>query len=255
MLKRLRIILVLIGFLCSISASAQITIAEDWSQSDCAGTEHNLYNTLDTGSVVVMEIVMLDGCMPCINTAHLIGPVIDAYNALYENRIQYYTFGYNDTYSCEALIEWKTTNEITCNAQFVEGADIASYYGGMGMPTIVVIGRNIHHVYFNEFGFVPSDTIEFALAIEYALGLLEPAAINSIAESSLTIAPNPVHNQLYVSTLAENTNIAVYDVFGKCVIAAKLSNSSIDVSSLQTGIYTVRAQTNNLTTTGRFVKS
>ena len=84
MLQVMRYTFVFTAITLSLAASSQITIAEDWSQSDCEGTEHNLFATLDTGSVVVMEIVMLDGCMPCINTAHLIGPVIDSYNALYE---------------------------------------------------------------------------------------------------------------------------------------------------------------------------
>ena len=50
----------------------QVIPAEDWTQTDCNGVEHNLFSELDAGEVVLMEIVMLDGCVPCINAAHYI---------------------------------------------------------------------------------------------------------------------------------------------------------------------------------------
>lgn len=242
------------ALLLTCSLQAQITVAEDWSQVDCDGTDHNLFSTLDTGAVVVMEIVMLDGCMPCINTALLIGPVIDSYNALYENRIKYYTFGYNDTYSCDDLLAWKIENEITCHAQFVEGEEIGNYYGGMGMPTIVVVGRNTHQVYFNQFGFVHSDTIEFADALEYALGLAEPVGIQGFAADALTCYPNPATNELLLTGVENNAQVAIYDSFGSNILSVVTSNKSIDITTLPSGIYRVVVNANGVLSASGFVK-
>lgn len=68
----------------------QVTTAENWTKTDCEGTEHTLFTELDAGNVVIMELVMLDGCVPCINAAHLMQPIIDQYNTNFENRIKWY---------------------------------------------------------------------------------------------------------------------------------------------------------------------
>lgn len=109
--------------------------------------------------------------------------------------------GYNDTYTCEALITWKSDNEINCASQFEEGADQIEYYGGMGMPTIVIVGRNTHKVYFNEFGFVPADTVAFAEAIEYALGIAEPISVIEEKFKNISITPNPASEFIHITDL------------------------------------------------------
>ncbi len=214
------------------------TIAEDWTQTDCNGTEHQLYATLDTGTVVVMEIIMLDGCMPCINAAHRMQPIIDNYNALYNDRVHWYTFGYNDTYTCSELQTWREENSVNCTAQFIEGQDISAYYGGMGMPTIVVIGRNTHTVYFNQFGFVPADTTEFSNAIAYALGIAEPTvALNSVYAQSLSVQPNPTSDFVVVPNHLEGAQYVLVDISGRQVQSGQITDHSIDMLQLVSGMY------------------
>ncbi len=223
-----------------ISLRAQ-TVAEDWSQTDCDGVDHELYATLDTGTVVVMEIVMLDGCMPCINAAHWMEPVIDNYNALYPGRVQWYTFGYDDSYPCTELAAWKSENEIGCTAQFVAGADIAAYYGGMGMPTIVVAGRASHTVYFNQFGFVPADTVEFSDAIAYALGIAEPeVSIQEAQPDVLTMYPNPSTGNLIIDgDFSSDAQITVSGMNGQLFLDLPVNDKQIDVSPLPSGTYII----------------
>ena len=215
------------------------TIAENWTQTDCAGQSHDLFETLDTGTVVVMEIVMLDGCMPCINAAHLMEPVIEQYNATYANRVHWYTMGYDDSYPCADLIAWKTENAISCTAQFVEGADIASYYGGMGMPTVVVVGRSSHMVYFNQFGFVPADTVEFSDAIAYALGIAEPeVSIHQSATIDVQVFPNPATDALYVTgDWLPDATIIISDLTGSKKIVTRFDTESISLQALPAGTY------------------
>lgn len=233
-------------------------VAEDWTQEDCDGVEHNMYATLDTGSVVVMEIVMLDGCMPCINAAHWMEPVIDAFNAAYDGRVQWYTFGYNDTYSCTALSDWKTENTIGCDAQFVYGADIASYYGGMGMPTIVVAGRASHTVYFNQFGFVPADTVEFAQAITYALGLEEPVVtVDDHAADAFQVYPNPATATIMpvIPATSGDATYTIYDAAGRICLQGSYTNAPILVQTLTPGIYSIALQSTNLRYRATFVRA
>lgn len=255
-MKNKLIILLAILIYATGQAQAQFVVAENWTQTDCDGVDHNLYNTLDTGTVVVMEIVMLGGCMPCINTAHLIGPIIDTYNETYENRIHYYTFGFDDSYPCVDLLEWKTTNEITSNASFVEGAAIADYYGGMGMPTIVVVGRTNHIAYFNQFGFVTGDTLEFEMALLYALGIVEPVNINTNSVNEMSCSPNPANTFLTINNASPDAQYFIYAINGELVFTvANLYENTINIEALNSGIYILKCIANGETVATQFVKS
>ena len=239
-------LLCLLSLIFTGSAYAQPATAEDWTQNDCNGIEHNLYTELDTGSVVVMEIVMLDGCMPCINAAHLFGPIIQAYNMTNGNRIQYYSFGYNDTYTCSQLSDWKTENAITCNAQFIEGYDISEFYGGMGMPTIVVAGRSTHEVSFSQYGFTVYDTIKFAHALEYALGLTETLPIQNYQPSTISCFPNPATTVINLNNLFSGT-VTIYGMGGAQLYQLNCVNGAIDIATLPKGFYLLQFEIGNTT--------
>lgn len=234
------------------TAFGQLIPAEDWTQTDCNGVEHNLFSELDAGEVVLMEIVMLDGCMPCINAAHYMAPVIEYYNANYDNRINYYTFGFDDSYSCSQLIDWKTENSIICNAQFVEGEAIAANYGGMGMPTIIVAGRSSHVVCYNKFGFGPLDTANLANAFEYALGLTETLAIDN-PEKSMQVYPNPVHDVLHFD-MNGTADISIKNLAG-VTIMQQTGTNHIDVNSLPAGLYFYEINAATFSGSGNFIKN
>lgn len=247
------IFLLLIG----LTANGQL-VAEDWTMEDCAGLEHNLYSTLDTGSAVVMEIVMLDGCMPCINAAHWMEPVIDAFNAAYDGRVQWYTFGYNNSYSCTELGDWKTANTIGCDAQFVHGAEVAAYYGGMGMPTIVVAGRTTHAVYFNQFGFVPADTVAFAQAIAYALGLEDPTTVWPAAQIlPFSVYPNPASDYIHlpIPEMSWPSDYTISDALGRRCLSGQLNDASLRVGALEPGVYTLMLHLQGSVYKATFIRS
>jgi len=231
-------------FACLQQSSAQVTVAENWTQTDCNEAEHDLFATLDTGTAVVMEFIMLEGCLPCINAAHLMQPVIASYNAAYNNRVQWYTFGYNDTYDCAELLEWKTENVIDCDAQFIYGQEISNYYGGMGMPTIVVAGRTTHSVYFNQFGFVPADTADFSDAIAYALGIAEPTiGIPDQGPAEITVFPNPASDRIEIKTpfALSAWSWSIMDIVGNIVLSADgAQTTNINISDLVNGYYLFR---------------
>ena len=234
----------------------QVTTAENWTKTDCEGTEHTLFTELDAGNVVIMELVMLDGCVPCINAAHLMQPIIDQYNTNFENRIKWYTMGYNDTYTCEALITWKSDNEINCASQFEEGADQIEYYGGMGMPTIVIVGRNTHKVYFNEFGFVPADTVAFAEAIEYALGIAEPVSVIEEKFKNISITPNPASDFIHITDLPNSPfTLTIINASGAIIQTMEGSDRDLDVRSLPNGLYFLKVLSQESYYSTPFVKN
>ena len=65
--------------------------------------------------------------------------------------------------------------------------------------------------------------------------------------------PNPVNDKLYIVTEAEIKEIVVYDVYGRLQVTKTPSHqddATIDVSSLNSGIYFVEIYTDN----GNFIK-
>jgi len=236
-------------------SNAQVTIAGDWTKTGCNGGEHHLYSELDSGFVVLMEIVMLDGCMPCITAAHNMEPFVDYYNAMYDNRVRWYSFGYNDTYPCEELNTWQSENAIPTNDLFVTGSDLAEYYGGMGMPSIIVCGRNTHTVYYNHFGYIDADSTAFKQSIEYALGIAEPTAITDHDNFQFSIFPNPVSEQLNINTPnAMVEKLIIYNAAGQVVNNIYFPGASIDISGLTPGVYTLQIISGAAVGAAQFIK-
>lgn len=74
---------------------------------------------------------------------------------------------------------------------------------------------------------------------------------NSINKTS--IFPNPTKNLLNFKGLSEKTEVSVYDIVGKPVLNSTLvSNTPLDVSKLQSGIYILKFQEYN--STFKFIK-
>lgn len=65
-----------------------------------------------------------------------------------------------------------------------------------------------------------------------------------VKESRISVYPNPTENVLYIDSTDEVQSVKIYSVSGSVVISLdKLNGNSIDVSSLASGMYVVRIQT------------
>jgi|GEM_PF-2704137 len=80
------------------------------------------------------------------------------------------------------------------------------------------------------------------------LSTTEMAATNAIS-----LYPNPVKSVLNVKTSAP-TKIMISDVLGRIRISTKVENGTIDVSSLEKGIYFIQADVNNQLTNSKLIK-
>lgn len=84
--------------------------------------------------------------------------------------------------------------------------------------------------------------------IKFTAGIL---STNSFDKLGLNLYPNPVKNGLV--TIKTNNNqplqVAVFDVLGKQVISKTVTNNTLNVSALKSGIYLVQVTENNITST------
>lgn len=81
----------------------------------------------------------------------------------------------------------------------------------------------------------------------------------SITDETLvdvSIYPNPVEDELQIVTSADITNriATVFDINGKRIINMKLTSNSLNVSTLQSGVYFLRLESNGKSIKRKFIK-
>ena len=83
---------------------------------------------------------------------------------------------------------------------------------------------------------------------------LDPLSTEEISSEQSFVFPNPVHSFLHISSSLSFDQVIIHDVSGK-IILSEIYGSSIDVSSLQKGIYLISVYSSDyLKHTNRFVK-
>jgi len=233
--------------------NAQMT-AMDFTMVDCnASATHNLYSDLNSGKVVIIEYFMLS-CSSCPTAGAKLEIMKANLLAQYPGKIKSYAFAYNNTYSCTQVSNWVTTNGFT-SIPSDSGATQVAYYGGMGMPTIVIAAGTNHKLLGSPYiGFTTSDTTGMATNIRNFLN--GPTSVNELKSNitELNIFPNPTINELKITfnlTETSNTIIEIMDVTGRIVktlLNEKMSSGNFtktfNVSSLENGNYFINLNTN-----------
>lgn len=228
------------------ASHAQQTTAMDFQRNDCYGDPHHLFSTLDSNNVVILEYAM--DCSSCINAAHKIETMKANLDAMYPGKIRFYQFAYTNSYSCNTMIDFVQDNNINA-VPFDSGAAQVAYYGGFGMPTVVVVAGATHEVLFTAIGFSTSDTTQMSAEIQDFFNTLSvgdlPASV-----TSFTTYPNPavdaVTSQLTLVEYA-TVDLQLFDIAGKKVAdvyhgtTVGLLANTIDLTGYAPGMYVLRA--------------
>lgn len=212
--------------------------AMDFQVNDCAGNFHHLYSELDQGNVVVLEFAMMN-CTPCITAGKGIEALVAPFQNSHPGRVHFYTFGYENSIDCMAMNNWLAANAMN-HPVFAGDAAQTNYYGGMGMPTVVVVGNPTHKVYYNQKGYSPSHDKNIKGAIEQALS--EYTGIHQPGGDHFSVYPNPFLSQLTVTVNPESaiTRVVLSDLTGKAIVVQDLMQGkswSWDLAHLPEGTY------------------
>lgn len=239
----------------SISSKAQTT-AMSYDFIDCAGNSQSIYADLDAGKALILEFFMTS-CSPCVTAGEKLEVMKADLLAEYPGMIKAYAFGYSNSYTCTAINNWVSSNSFT-SIPSDSGATQVAYYGGMGMPTIVILGGGTSHSVLGSpyQGFSTSDTTTMANDIRNFLnstGIKE----NNIL-SNFNLFPNPANLNVQLSfTLSEaaDMKIDLYDITGRVVLnIADKKNQTGQISevfnteALAEGSYILRISTNGKVT-------
>ena len=238
-------------------SKAQMT-AMDFEGNDCKGNYHHIFADLDSGKAVLLHFYM-SGCGSCPPPAKKIQKMANNILAQYPGMITAYAFPFSNTTTCSYSSSWVSTNGLSLYAPMDSGANMVAYYGGFGMPTVVLLGGTDHRVMFSSQSFSTSDTTEMRDSI---LSLLNGA--NGIADlpnsvSVFNVFPNPATDVVSVNLkLKETSNvlIEVADMTGKQVIAimnekknAGVVSKQFNTAALPNGNYLVHLNVNGKITT------
>lgn len=245
-MKKLSTLLFILALLLlSINGFSQNT-AMDVEQAECSGIPHHLFSELDAGNTIILEYVMLN-CAPCIIGTKALESITAPYEASHPGRVHIYSFAFLNYYTCEQILAWKSDNNFT-HPVFNNGEEQVSYYGGMGMPTIVVVGTNEHKVFFKSIGYTSALDDLIREAIDSSL-LYNPTGVEEqIPTSSFKIYPTIFSDHLNVLTCKEiaGAELIIYDTFGRQVLASGVTESAnlaVPVAGLTSGMYFARLKT------------
>lgn len=222
-------------------SSAQST-ALDFTLDDCTGTSHHLFDELDGGKIIILEFAMV-ACSPCIDAGNVLQQVLADNELSQPGVVKWYALGYLDTYTCATMEEWDTDNGFTPSATFSNAPDQVDYYGGIGMPTIVVLAGNDHQVLLVQHGYIPSTQshVEGAIAAALSIGMEEHLG------NDLDVRYDPSTSSLWLAP-TDNTcrfgrtlQMTLMDALGRMIFTRSVNiGETIPLGSLAAGAYAVK---------------
>ena len=210
------------------------TTALDFTANDCDGNAHHLFADLNDGNVVVIDLVMM-GCPSCgPATLGIANNVIP--NVSDPSRVKFYSIGYTNSVTCAQILSWRSGLGLS-HPVFAGMSAQTTYYGGMGMPTVIVLGGGFDHtVFYNELGYSASDNTAIIQAIND--GLSAANAVQEVNATNVGVSPNPTSDVLNING-ANWTTARVLDIQGRTMMNAPLVNGKLDVANLQAGAYVI----------------
>lgn len=225
-------LLILTIAISSLNLTGQNT-ALDFTRTDCDGTEHHLFSELDEGKVVILDFVML-GCAPCIWATRNLDTIVQAYESTYPGRVKLYALSYESSHTCEQMAAWRTDGGFPGVSIFTDGAQQISYYGGMGMPTIVITGGMDHKVFYNGYGYTPAHDTAIIAAIDSALNYSASGVWEGIPALP-NVYPTVFSDHIYADFQRKDhaTEFVLADITGKIVL--KQDVTGLDVCRMSTG--------------------
>jgi hypothetical protein len=226
------------------------TTAMNFTGVDCNGANVDLFADLDAQKAVML-IFYMPNCGSCPPVASKMQTMANNINASHPGLVKAYAFPYQNSTTCAYSSSWVTNNNLPLFAPMDSGAVQVAYYGGFGMPTVVLLGGDNHDVLFTTQNFTTSDTTTMRDLILNTF----TAGVQDIQEiKNLKAYPNPASETVNISFEAvqgADLLMRITDLSGRTVMAFEneklnkgLIQKQIDVSSLPVGSYVLNMELN-----------
>lgn len=245
-MKKILLFCFLFPFYFAVNAQ---TTAADFQKVDCAGVNHHLFAELDSGYVVLMDFIMFD-CSPCVTATNALKTIHAQFELSHPGKVRFYSMGFLNYMSCPQMNNWKTQNNYTHTMFSGETSQVA-YYGGMGMPTTVILGGGTaHKVYYNHQGYSTAENTPIINAINLAISESGTSgAGDPVADDAIRVFPNPFDASLTIALQTSRaTHLVLSDLTGREIRRQDISGSAaftLPADLLEPGFYVVSVWENN----------
>ena len=247
--------------LFAVNVSFAQTTATDFTDNDCNGVPHHLFNELDNGNVVVIAWVM--PCVPCATYSLPAYSAVQSFSSSHPGQVHFYMADDYANTACATLMNWGNNYNMPNSTFFSSSAVNMNGYGTAGMPKVVVLGGLDHHIYFNE-NENKINLSDVQIAIDSALNNFVSSTTELESNFKLNIFPNPTKEKLTINYhLNKNEEITfeIVDLLGKKVKSFMIFNSSgnntidLDISELPFSNYVLQFHTSEVTESLKFTIS
>ena len=232
-----------ICFVFSVASVAQNT-AIDFTEEDCNGVTHSLFDSLSAGNVIVIAWVM--PCGACATYGKYAYDAVNSFAISHPGRVKFYLVDDYANTSCSNLVNWGNANQMPFSTVFSSSAISMSDYGSNGMPKVVVLGCDAG-VYYNQ----NDNQIDYnsvRSSIDNALCSSTGFSEQITNTFSLSIFPNPTKGKLSIIYELDNSDqrrLEIVNVLGDILLRyddnsyypSGLNKENIDISGLNTGFY------------------
>jgi hypothetical protein len=209
--------------------------AQAWTKTDCNGNAQTLFSYLDNDQIVIMDFIML-GCASCVTATSYIEQINADYNASHPGKVITFGMSYNNTATCTQMKSWG--NSYGFNFQMIPNcASDVAYYGGMGMPTIVVAGGKNHSILYKTIGWKGDSDANIRGFIDQALA--QTSVTNLNPDSQIQITHHSTSQSFQIKGLGQSNNegyFVVTDFSGRIVLKEKLPRNVSDSFSIASGL-------------------
>jgi hypothetical protein len=238
-------------FVFTISKAQQT--AMQFTGVDCNSNAVDLFADLNAGKAVVVFFFM-PNCGSCPPPAQKVQAMANNVMNTFPGMVKAYAFPFNNTTTCTYTNSWVTNNGLSLYTPMDSGAVQVAYYGGFGMPTVVLLGGTDHRVMWSTQSFSTSDT---TIMRDSILNLMNPSGIHDLSGtvSSVNVYPNPANDKVQVEmNLSQSAalKVEVVNILGEVVSTVYNNNASVGMMKtevatdmLSNGVYFIRISADN----------
>jgi len=235
-----------ISLLAAVTAANAQTYATNWTATDCNSVSHTLFNTLDSGKIIVFIWVM--PCASCKNGAKAAYDAVQSFATSHPGKVRMYMADDLGDASCSSLQNWVTTNSIGTLSNMTIFSNAGNVidendFGGTGMPHVIVMGGTDHKIYYNKKNSATNDLTGITAAINTAMSTVTVDELSGNGKYS--VLPNPASDLVTIDGLTNVARIELVSVSGKTVrtekVAAGRTSVQISLSGLAAGMYLIKA--------------
>lgn len=224
--------------------NAQFGTAPDFSVVDLNGNTHNLYEILDSGKIVIVD-VSATWCPPCWSnhTAHILEDIYKIYGPEGSNLVEV-IFYEGDAGTTQADMEGTGSNTLGdwitgTSYPLVNEAPLQlnlNIWAPEGFPTVNIIRPSDREIIADAWNL---DATEIAVILDEVIVNEGLTATVDSEFVTMSISPNPTADFINYTSDLDLTEIKTFDRTGKVIESIKVAGRTgqINVADYQNGMY------------------